>query len=121
MDDSSAEVLFDRTCRAVTEGDLAFWSATVHPDALVVGSAPGEVYRGREAVLAAFAEYGPIACTAANRSVRDRGDACWCFGDVSVAGVDARMTLVAERRDDAWSITHWHLSVAVPDEEVFGA
>ncbi len=118
-DSADAEDLFDRVCRAIDDGDVGYWRDVISPEAMVVGSAPDEVYRGREEVVAAFESYGAIPCVAGDRVWRVRSETLWCYGDVSIAGVDARLSIVAYRHEGRWRIEHWHVSIAVPDEEAF--
>ena len=62
MSDQSIERFLQRVCQAIDEGDFDFWRTSIAEGALVVGSAPEEVYRGREEVVKAFGSYGPIPC-----------------------------------------------------------
>jgi hypothetical protein len=84
------DTLFEDVCRAVNDGDMDYWRRIFVPDVLVVGSAPGEEYRGREALVEAMAGYGPLPCQAGAHEGRVIGDALWCFGHVTVAGAPSR-------------------------------
>jgi hypothetical protein len=120
MADTSIQDFFARACQAVADGDMDFWRASLADDALVVGSAPGEVLRGRDDILNAFSAYGAIPCEANGVSGRTEATFGWAFGDVLVAGAAFRLSLVATRAEDQpWQLSHWHISVAVPDDQVF--
>lgn len=120
MAEAPIERFFERVCQAVAEGDMDFWSVSLADDVLVVGSAPGEVLHGRDEVLHAFEAYGAIPCEPKVVGGRTESTFGWAFGDVVVAGGNARLSLIATRAaDHDWEITHWHISVGVPDEQAF--
>jgi hypothetical protein len=60
-----------------------------------------------------------IPASAGEHESHALGDSAWCYGDAVIAGVGARLSLVAVAAGDGWRIAHWHLSIAVPDEDAF--
>jgi hypothetical protein len=59
-DSTRLERLFDEACRAVNDGDISFFEQHLHEAVLAVGSAPGEMYRGRRELLDGLRRYGAI-------------------------------------------------------------
>jgi hypothetical protein len=111
--------LFEEVCGAVDRGDIEYWRRVVADDAVFVGTAPDEVYRGKTEIVAALESYGAIPASAGEHESHVLVGSAWCYGDAVIAGVGARLSLVAVPAGVEWRIVHWHLSIAVPDEDAF--
>lgn len=127
------EALTRALYEATSKGDLAFFERHVPraSDLVFVGTAPGEWWSDRGALLDALRGQMQAAGSAFSltpgedlRACR-QGDVGWVadrptmrFGDTAVA---CRHTSVLVREAGAWTFVQQHFSIGVPNEQAFGA
>jgi hypothetical protein len=63
-DSKQLEQLFEDACRAVSDGDAAFFDQHLDEEVLAIGSAPEEIYRGKRELLNGLRQYGAIPTAA---------------------------------------------------------
>jgi ketosteroid isomerase-like protein len=122
-----------RLYRAVEAGDTAAVERHVsqRPDALFIGTDPGEWWQGAGPFLAALraqaeAIGGRIRITPGELRSHREGDLGWVVDDGPTFrfpdgnAVRARHTLLYRREDGAWRLVHEHASFGVPNATVIG-
>ncbi|RYY65157.1 MAG: SgcJ/EcaC family oxidoreductase [Chitinophagaceae bacterium] len=89
------------------------------PQTLMVGSAPGEIFQGKEAirkVLSAFLNYSEVVLNLSRARIDGNGNTAWVFveGTIRVAGGGSvaeepyRVSIVLVRRDGTWKWRLFH-------------
>ena len=109
---------------AAAAADEERYFATLAPDAVFIGTAPGERWAGaafREFVHSYFSRGKGWAYTPSARSVEIAGDGRTAWFDETVDNAhygECRGTGVLQLHDDGWKIEQYNLTIPVPDEVV---
>jgi ketosteroid isomerase-like protein len=127
--------LLHRQYAAVERGDLAGWAAELAPDAVLLGSDPGEAFVGRDAILAAMTRNAAARMRPeVKRSYRSThlvigvapgGRSAWAADEIEyvVAAPEGtrttrfRMTALAALDRGRFHLFAVHYSVAIPHRE----
>jgi ketosteroid isomerase-like protein len=111
-------------CERLSAGDVASFDDVVSSEdaTLVVGTAPGEWVREREALRFGFETEG-VGLRSRGPVAYEEGDLGWLVDEVDFSfpdgsAMDTRMTVIFHREAGRWKLVHMHASVGVPDEEV---
>jgi ketosteroid isomerase-like protein len=107
---------------AAAAADEERYFATLTPDAVFLGTAPGERWQGsafREFVHHWFSQGKGWAYTPSDRSVDFAVDGRTAWFDETVANASfgaCRGSGVLRREDGAWRIAQYNLTIPIPDE-----
>ncbi|WP_437573854.1 nuclear transport factor 2 family protein [Sorangium sp. So ce887] len=123
---------------ASTTGDIDFMEGIIStsPDALFLGTAPGEVFTGHTAIVQWWEEMFvfldglgypndgglPIETTGGLLQLKQEGHVAWVADDPTFAflggDVPTRLSLVFRKESGQWKIVQGHWSVGLPNEEL---
>ena len=121
-----AHALRDAFAKGDADEFMALWHDT---DCHVIGTDDEEWWRGRPAVESIlrqqFAVVGSVDWDFDDMIGWSAGSVGWMAvrGPMSVGGAPpncTRLTAVLVSRDDRWSITHWHMSIGIPNQDSIG-
>ena len=116
------EAVLDEFHAAAAAADEARYFATLAPDAVFIGTAPGERWAGgafRDFVHTHFSRGKGWGYTPSARSVDLAGDGRTAWFDETVENAHygaCRGTGVLQRHGDAWKIEQYNLALPIPDE-----
>ncbi len=121
---SGIDAVLDEFHTAAADADEARYFATLAPDAIFLGTAPGERWAGasfREFVHSYFSRGIGWSYAPSSRSVDIAADGQTAWFDESVDNVHygvCRGTGVLQRYAEAWRIEQYNLTILIPDEVV---
>ncbi|WP_437605763.1 nuclear transport factor 2 family protein [Sorangium sp. So ce834] len=124
--------------QASTNGDLDFIEDIIStsPNAVFLGTAPGEVYAGHDAIVQWWQDMFifldglgypndgglPIEATGGLLQLQQQGTVAWVADDPTFAflggDVPSRLSLVFRKEGGQWKIIQGHWSVGLPNEEL---
>ncbi|XXX72458.1 nuclear transport factor 2 family protein [Sorangium sp. So ce134] len=130
--------LVEQFYEASSTGDIDFIEGIISndPDALFLGTAPGEVYAGHAAIVQwwedmfffldglGYPNNGglPVEATGKLLQLDQHGQVAWVTDDPTFAflggDVPSRLSLVFRKESGQWKITQGHWSIGVPNEEL---
>lgn len=116
------EAVLDEFHAAAAAADEARYFATLAPDTVFMGTAPGERWAGdafRDFVHSYFSRGKGWSYTPSARSVDLAGDGQTAWFDETVENAHygaCRGTGVLQRHGDVWKIEQYNLALPIPDE-----
>jgi len=128
---SELKELVLRTYEAMGNGDTSFYDHHLsHQDGvLIIGSDPNEWWIGYDTITQIFKaqmrEMGGVSCLPGDPQAYRMGDVGWVadcprFRLPDGTELPVRMSIVFVKEDGAWKVTHQHISIGVPNEQIVG-
>ena len=120
-----------RTYVAMGNGDTTFYDHHLsHQEGvLIIGSDPNEWWTGYDTITQVFKaqmrEMGGVSCLPGDPQAYRIGDVGWVadrprFRLPDGTELPVRMSIVFVKEDGAWKVTHQHISIGVPNEQIVG-
>jgi hypothetical protein len=120
-----------RTYAAMGNGDTSFYDQHLsHQEGvLIIGSDPNEWWTGYDTIIQVFnaqmREMGGVSCLPGDPQAYRIGDVGWVadrprFRLPDGTELPVRMSIVFVKEDGAWKVTHQHISIGVPNEQIVG-
>jgi hypothetical protein len=120
-----------RMYEAMGNGDTSFYDDHLsHQEGvLIIGSDPNEWWTGYDTITQVFKaqmrEMGGVRCLPGDPQAYRMGDVGWVadrprFQLPDGTELPVRMSIVFVKEDGAWKVTHQHISIGVPNEQIVG-
>jgi ketosteroid isomerase-like protein len=120
-----------RTYAAMSNGDTSFYDNHLsrQDGVLIIGSDPDEWWTGYQTITDVFKaqmrEMGGVSCLPGDPQAYSQGDVGWVadrpkFQLPDGTELPVRMSIVFAKEDGEWKVTHQHISIGVPNDQVVG-